>query len=190
MRKLLIVLGIAILAIIGFAPNAGAAPSATANKLKCFDGASEAASVGAAPGTYGYGVCTQKGQTFTLDNPAPGDYSGVYVEAQNLEGQSVKNLGLTYTYSGTTSGGSPRFSIPLFGGGYAYVDAACDANGDRIINLQEPGCNISDSNGYYGLASSYPGVVGAGYTFIVADQPGTVTLSNIVLGRTPPGKIK
>lgn len=166
---------------LGFTATAEAAPSTKANQLTCFDGASEG---------YGNGVCVRKGGSFTLTNPEAGDYSGVYVVSQNLAGQQVRNLGLTYTYSGTTGGGSPRFSIPLAGGGYAYVDSACDVNGDGIVNLQEPGCIIADSNGYYGLASEYTGVVGEGFTFIVADQPGVVTVSNIVLGRTPPGKIK
>ena len=89
---------------------------------------------------------------------------------------------------GDTSGGSPRFSVPLSPGGYVFIDTACDSNLDGIVNLQEPGCIIADSNGYYGLASAYTGVAGSGYAFIVADQPGTVVVSDIKLGRTPPGK--
>lgn len=178
---LLATVALAALGLVTFGSAAQAAPSSQSNSLTCFDGASEGV---------GNGVCTRHGGAFTLSNPAPGDYSGVYVENQNLAGQSVRALGLTYTYAGTTGGGSPRFSIPLVGGGYAYVDATCDANADGIVSLQEPGCVIADSNGYYGPASAYTGVVASGYTFLVADQPGTVTVSNINLGRTPPGKAK
>src|SRR4051812_25164972 len=177
-KRVFVALAVMAFAIVGlsFSP-AQAAPSTKSNPLTCFDGASEAASAGAAPGTYGYGTCARKGNSFTLTNPGPGDYSGVYVENQSLSGQLVRNLGLTFTYSGTSGGGSPRFSIPLSAGGYVYVDAACDANLDGIVNLQEPGCIISDSNGYYGLASDYTGTAGSTYAFIVADQPGTVVVS-------------
>lgn len=184
LKRAVVLLSTAALAATGmaaFSSAAEAAPSPKSNPLTCFDGASEG---------YGNGVCVRKGSTFTLTNPAPGDYSGVYVENQNLAGQMVKNLGLTYTYSGTTGGGSPRFSVPLASGGYVFIDGACDANLDGIVSLQESGCIISDSSGYYGLASAYTGVAGSSYAFIVADQPGTVMVSNIVLGRTPPGKAK
>lgn len=171
----------AVAGLAALTTSAQAAPNAQSNPLMCFDGASEG---------YGNGVCVRKGGTFTLTNPAPGDYSGVYVENQNLAGRMVKSLFLTYTYAGTTGGGSPRFSIPLQSGGYAFVDAACDANLDGIVNVMEPGCIMADSNGYYGLAADYSGVAGSSYAFIVADQPGIVAISEIKLGRTPPGKIR
>ncbi|HEY0902762.1 MAG TPA: hypothetical protein VGE14_02630 [Marmoricola sp.] len=175
--------GAATLALLGLTLASSpthAAPSPKSNPLTCFDGASEG---------YGNGVCVRKGSAFTLTNPAAGDYSGVYVEDQSLDGQEVRDLGLTFTYAGDTAGGSPRFSIPLSTGGHAFIDTACDANDDGIVNLAEPGCIISDANGYYGLAVDYTGVAGSGYGFIVADQPGTVVVSDIKLGRTPPGRI-
>jgi hypothetical protein len=174
--------GIAVVA----APGANAAPSPKSNPLQCFSGADD-----------GYnGTCTQQGQSFTLDTVDGDDnpynnYAGVYVEAQSLTGGSVTNLTLRFSYSGDTSGGSPRFTIPLASGGYLYVDTACDANQDGIVDIQEPGCIVSTSNGYHGPVSGLAGeTVGDGYTFIVADQPGVVTVSDIKLGRTSPGKIK
>ncbi|MCX6396245.1 MAG: hypothetical protein NTV23_07145 [Propionibacteriales bacterium] len=175
--------GAALVAIasVSLGTSAQAAPSPKSNPLLCFDGASEGS---------GNGTCVRQGSSFTLTNPEPGDYSGVYVENQSLGGLPVRSLVLSYTYAGTVGGGSPRISVPLAGGGYAYVDAACDANLDGVVNLAEPGCIISDSNGFYGLAADYTGVTGTSYAFIVADQPGTVVVSEIKLGRTPPGKNK
>lgn len=181
LTALLAGIALAVLGLSALGSPAQAGPSPKSNPLTCFDGASEGS---------GNGVCVRKGNSFTLTNPEAGDYSGVYVENQNLAGQLVRDLDLTYTYSGTVGGGSPRFSVPLSTGGYVYIDAACDANADGVVNLQEPGCIISDSNGYYGLASAYTGTAGSSYAFIVADQPGTVVVSEIKLGRTPPGKVR
>lgn len=172
MNRLIAIIGTAIL-LVGFNATQAGAVDRGGKGLRCFDGASEGV---------GNGVCTaHRDGSFTLKNPAPGDYSGVYAENQNVAGKLIKNTTLKYTYSGTIGGGSPRISIPLGGGDYAYLDAACDANNDKTVNIKEAGCIISDSQGYYGLVANYNKVAGSGYTFIVADQPGTVKISNIDL---------
>ena len=188
-KRVLVSLAAMALAALGLSsvsPGADAAPGTSpAGQLTCFVGGIEY-------GATDDGTCVRKGSTFTLSHDEENkDYAGVEVANQNLDGQLVRNLGLTFTYSGDAGGGSPRFSIALQGGGYVFVDTACDANGDGVVNIQEPGCIISDNLGYYGLASDYEGVAGTGGAQIVSDGLAqTTVISNIQLLRTPPGKKK
>jgi hypothetical protein len=185
-------ISLAITAVLAFgglaASSASAAPAPQSNSVTCFDANSDG---------YGGGACTRQGNKFTLSNTT--GYSGVYVQNQSLAGTVAKTLTLSFAYSGATSGGSPRFSIPIDTDGnlntvegYLYADTACDANHDGVINLAEPGCIVADSFGYYGPLSAYPSTnkVANDYTFIIADEPGTVTVSQVDLARTPPGKAK
>jgi hypothetical protein len=63
------------------------------------------------------------------------------------------------------------------------VDTACDADGDNVVSTTEPGCIVADGSGYYGLLADYPAgnVVASDTTFLVADVPGTYTVSRIDL---------
>ena len=97
---------------LSFNPAAHAGPGTSpAGQLTCFAGGSQ----------YGAdtdGTCVRKGGTFTLSHDELNlDYAGIAVANQNLEGQLVRDLGLTFTYAGDAGGGSPRFSIALHGGG-------------------------------------------------------------------------
>jgi hypothetical protein len=187
MKKIILglVAATAVVAPIAIAGTANAAPSPKANQQTCFSGTSEGT-------TYG-GTCVRNGASnFTLNtndgNPS-GSYAGVYVPVQNLAGTPTDNLALSFKYSGDTAGGFPRFSIPLVGGGYLFVDVAADANHDGVISTTEPGAIVS-SPGYYGPMSGVHKVVAEGNTFIVADGfAGAVTVSDITLGRVAPGKI-
>ena len=182
-----IISGVAVAAIALFglaAPQASAAPNERSNPLLCFTDDSGA-------------ECTRQGGSFTLE-VEPGEWAGVYVEEQSLAGEPLSDLDLRFSYEGSTSGGSPRLAIPVDTGSdviWLFADTACDADQDGTVLLGEDGCIVSDSNGYYGTFADYVAahpdyVVGDGYTFIVADQPGLVTVSDIKLGRTPPGHIK
>ena len=190
MRKILVVTALSI-GLLGLAiPAAQAAPSPKSNPLTCFSGTQDTADN---PGYGPYnGTCVRKGSAFTLNN-TDGDadpnnaYSGVYVASQSLAGTPVNQLNVGFTYSGATYGGSPRFSIPT-DLGYLFIDTSCDANMDGIVSTTEPGC-IVQLGSYYGPISAAPGTVIAGLSFIVADQPGIVIVSEIKLGRTSPGKI-
>lgn len=171
---------------------AQAAPSPKANQLTCFtdDTGSE---------------CIRNGSdSFTLINDA-GEGSGVYVENQTLAGKPISEASvLTFSYVGDTSGGSPRFAIPLdipnYGDtiydGFLFADINhCDANQDGTVSLAEPGCVIEAPGGYFGTFADYVAAhpdykIGSYYTFIVADQPGTVTVYDIKLARKAPGKGK
>jgi len=134
-------------------------------------------------------VCTKTGQSFELVVEA-GEWAGVYTESnQKLAGLAADELGdLGFDWSGASSGGSPRLSIPPDTDsdlktveGWLYVDTACDDDGDGTVSLDDTGCIVSDSFGYHGTYAAYAteAVVADYYAFLVADQPGTVTVSNV-----------
>jgi hypothetical protein len=190
-KRLLVALAVMAFAIVGlsFSP-AQAAPSTKANQPQCFSDPSS--------------TCTRSGSTFILTNTTEG--SGVYVENQSLAGKPLSEAGvLSFRYSGTVGGGSPRFAIPVDDpsdginpNGYDFFLAAqatyCDANNDGVVSLAEPVC-VVEAPGFFGLFSDYVALhpdylIGSYYTFIVTDVPGTVTISEINLARVAPGKVK
>ena len=175
------------------------------NKLLCFDGPSE--------GTIYGGLCSLKGSRAkgpaTLDNTdgdPDGSYSGVYILNSNLEGQLLSTVGkLSFSYAavgGTVaSGGSPRISIP--------IDVDGDGNYDNFAFIDTLGCNngspnkgtldaISDSTCTVALDdgrsyANWAAFVAANPTyqiatdtvaFVIADQPGLWTITNVTLGKS------
>ena len=159
------------------------------NKLTCFDGPSENTIYG--------GSCTitskaaKKGAAVldNTDGDTDGSYSGVYIETNNLAGQALSDItSISFQYTGTATAGSPRISLPLSSGGYAFISAYYCNNGAGLVDaINDETCTI-----YYG-ANSYenwdafvaanPGAtVGTDYSFIIADDPGTWTISNVRLG--------
>lgn len=193
LKRLFISLSVMSFTVVGLSltPAAQAAPSTKANQLACF--------------SEGSGQCVRNGSnSFTLTNTTLGEGSGVYVENQSLAGKPLSEAGaLSFAYSGTVGGGSPRFAIPIDdpavgGSSYDFFLAAqayyCDANHDGVVSLAEPGC-VVEAPGFFGLFSDYVALhpdykIGSYYTFIVTDIPGTVTISDIKLARVAPGKVK
>lgn len=179
---------------------AASANSATAgNKLQCFSGATD-----------GYnGTCTliQNGATLnTVDGDADPNnaYAGVYILNSNLEGKLVSGINrLAFTYSGTgTAGGSPRITVPvdLNGDGlkddYLSADAIGCTDGTATAGtvdvINNPNCIVSLNGGgtYANLAAfvvAYPtaGVATNRISFVIVDQPGSFTITNVQLGRGP-----
>jgi hypothetical protein len=168
----------ALLAITAVASPEAIAASNKYQDQKCFTG--------------GGGTCVQQGGgVFTLGVTVQYvDYAGVYVPGKSLAGISASSLALSFSYQGDTAGGAPRFSIPLDTDGksntvegYLFVDTACDANHDNVVDLTEPGCIVSDSWGYYGTYANYFNSyqVANAQSFIINDWVASSTVSNIVL---------
>lgn len=183
--------------VLGFSVSANAAPETKANQLSCFEG--------------GGGDCTRNGgNDFTLANPVLDDYSGVHISQRGFVGKHFSELSLGFSYDGDTSGGSPRFSIPVLESdgprdGYVFIDAAsCNDLDGHVAPRTTTACAVS---GYYFEAdgtvveqfyySSYDAfLAGEGdptvfaTPFVVADQPGTVRVFDIQFVRVPPGQAK
>ncbi len=202
MKKIL-TSGIIALAL-AFAVTANAAAPTTApgqNKLKCFDGPSEGTIYG------GDCVLTSNGARgpATLDNTdgdVDGSYSGVYVDNSNLNGKNIGEVTqLSFSYTGTATAGSPRLSIPVDTNGdgtpdgYLFVSAFyCNDGAGLVDAINDPSCTIytnfsSESfDNWADLVATYPTwfIANDSPIFIVADDAGMWTVSNVKLGK--PGK--
>lgn len=184
----LLVSGIAMAAGI---PNGG-------NKLKCFDGTTDVPN-------YGFGgTCSISDGVATLNNTdgnVSGDYSGVYISGSNLIGKTLSTVGqLAFNYTGTPTAGSPRISLPVDTNGdgitdvYAFVGAnLCNDGAGLVDALNNPNCQIfitggpvSGYTGWAAFVAAYPtatiGPDGA-VPFVIADDAGLWTVSNVRLGK-------
>ncbi len=165
------------------------------NQLVCFDGESEGA---------GNGTCRLIDNGAALDNPAAGDYSGVYVRKDGLQGKSLGAVTqLSFKYTRTVAGGAPRLSLAIDEDGngsyefFAFADPnGCSGGADgtkaNLVDvINDPTCLITTNNG-----SSYPNYAAfvaankdAKYatdqvSFVISDQPGRYRVVQVKLGRS------
>ena len=195
--------------------NAAGTGNISGNKLQCFSGTTDGGYFGTCSVTAGGVVTlnnnsptdTPAGNDVTGTTNPNDQYSGVFVENSNLAGKLLNTVNkLTFSYaaaSGTVaSGGSPRFSIPIDTNGdgtndvYAFIDTLGCNNGSAengtLDAINDSTCTVALSDG-----SSYPNwaaFVAANPTyriasdtipFVIADQPGYWTISNVQLGKGP-----
>jgi hypothetical protein len=181
--------------------NAG--PAAAANPLLCFDGTTDTAN--GVTGTFVYGGhCTlnASGTGATLDNTVTGpdgSYSGVYYAVSSINGAVLSDVSnLSFNYTGTPTAGSPRISLPIDtdndGDTEFYISIAafhCNNGAGLVDPMNDATCTIwSNLDGTTPLGSNWDAVVAAHPTwrvsddlpFIIADDPGLWTVSNVHLG--------
>jgi hypothetical protein len=162
------------------------------NKIQCFDGTTD--------GGFG-GVCTlnssgAKGSA-TLNNSdsnANGDYSGVFIGATTITGQTLGNITqLGYTYSGTVTPnpGDLSLNVPVdtnndgLNDAYLFIDAFyCPGNGGVVDVIHDTNCGIFVNNVEY---SNWAALVAANPTWKVtnAGDAFTGTLPFVIAERTP-----
>lgn len=197
-RILTIVTAIVLAAVFAVSANAqGNGNAFGVNKLKCFDGATDGS------GIYG-GTCTlsSKGAKNsavlkTNGGDPQGEYAGVYSDNKFIYGRPLSGVSaLRFNYSGTAPGaGAPRFSIPIDTDGdgdtdvWGYLSAFYCNDGSGNVDASAPGCTFYSSVGgpYVGLnnfVAAFPNakVATDEYVFIVADEPGLWTISNVNFG--------
>jgi hypothetical protein len=186
---------VSTLTMVVIAASAFAAPPTTApgqNKFVCFQS--------------GDATCTAntngaKGSA-TLNVTGAGDAS-VYYTGYNDSIYGVLLSGVTqlsFTYTGTPTAGSPRFSVPIdenndgLTEAFAFVGAISCKNGQGKVDvIGDSTCTV-----YYGansyanwaaFAAAYPAAevsLTDNYVFVIADDPGTWTVNNVTIGK--PGK--
>lgn len=141
--------------------------------------------------TFGTGIVTESNGTFTLVNDA-GEYSGVYLSSKSTSGKYVGSVDYSFTAGGAIAGGAPRLSIPINDGAgtadlFAFLDVANCGSG--TVSTEIATCPVF-LNQLYGSFANWDAFVAAhptfkivagGIPFIIADQPGTFTVSNIQL---------
>ena len=170
--------------------NAGTA--AAANSLLCFSGTTDGS-------TYG-GVCTilPGGTSATLNNTGgdpDGSYSGVYYASSSLSGKLVSSITqLSFDYTGVATAGSPRISLPIDTDNngttdfYAFISAShCGIAGH--VDIHNAGCLVFYTGGpvsgeTWATFSAHGWRVATdGVPFVIADDPGIWTVSNVQLGQ-------
>ena len=196
MRKLLLFGLVGAVALLG--ASVASAGSERGNTLSCFSGTED----GGADG-----VCTFTADGAVLNN-VDGDadpfdnYSGVYLQNSNLDGKTLDTVNrLSFRYTGDATAGSPRFSLPIDTGSgttafYAFVSAFYCNDGNGLVDaLNDSTCTIfagGESFTSWGamLAAHPDWRVGPNLPFVIADDPGTWSVSDVQLGKAAakPGK--
>ena len=179
--------------------SSGTAEAANASsQLLCFDGTTDTANGDTGGAVYG-GVCTRTSNGATLNNTVPGAdgaYSGVYYQTSSLSGKLVGDVTqLSFNYTGTATAGSPRFSLPIdvTGDGttdmYAFIGAFYCNNGAGLVDaINDETCTIfvgSESFANWdALVAEHPTWHIGAIPFVIADDPGLWTVSNVHMGET------
>ena len=196
MRKTILTVCLAALALVG--ASIALAGSENGNTLSCFSGTED----GGANGT-----CTFTANGAVLDNvdndaDPYNNYSGVYLQNSNLEGKTLATVNkLSFRYTGIATAGAPRFSLPIDTGSgetafYAFLAAFyCDDGTGLVDVLNDATCTIYAGSesfaNWAALVAAHPDWrVGPNLPFVIADEPGTWTVSDVQLGKGPakPGK--
>ncbi len=190
----------AMFALVLTSSAAGNPASDNGNKLQCFSGTTD--------GGYN-GTCQliKNGaylNTYDFDSDPNNSYAGVYILNNNVDGKLLSEVNkLSFTYSAedgtTTTGGSPRFSIPIdenndgTSDGYAFIDAVGCTNGTSTMGtvdvINDATCTISYNNVGYANWSAFVTanptfrITANSIPFIIVDQPGAFTITNVQLGR-------
>lgn len=194
----------AVAALVLAVASGALADSTSGNKLQCFSGSTDG-------GFNGTCTLTSSGADLnTIDNDADpnNNYAGVYVENTNLDGKLIGNVNkLAFSYDGSSaSGGSPRLSVPIDEDGdgtteaYAFVDSlGCNdgsADSGTLDAINDPTCNVAYGSTVYSswaaFASANPTfrIATDALSFVIVDQPGEFTVSNVQLGRGPARPVK
>jgi hypothetical protein len=189
--------------VLSVALLGSAAPAMAANPLLCFDGTTDTANGDTGTFVYG-GFCTlnASGTGATLDNSVTGpdgSYAGVYFAHSGIGAELIGDVsGLSFTYTGTASAGSPRIALPIDTDNdgdtdlYIFIGAFYCNNGAGLVDpMTDTTCTIwSNLDGTNPLGANWAAVVAAhpnwrvsdDAPFIVADDPGIWTVSNVHLG--------
>jgi len=196
MRLVLAGLATVVLALAGGA----LADSTNGNKLQCFSGSTDGG------GFNGTCTLTSSGAVLnTVDGDADpnNNYAGVYVQNTNLDGKLVSHVNmLAFSYSGTSAaGGSPRLSIPIDENGdgtteaYAFVDTlGCNdgsAETGTLDAINDATCSVAYGSTVYASWAAFAAanptfrIASDSVAFVIIDQPGVFTITNVQLGRGP-----
>lgn len=190
-----------ILAVFSVAVALGTGGSAAAanasSQLLCFDGTTDTANGDTGGVVYG-GVCTRTSNGAILDNSVPvgsGDYSGVYYQTSSLSGKTLGQVTqLGFSYTGVATAGSPRISLPIDTDGngttdmYAFIGAFYCNNGAGLVDaINDSTCQIfvgSESfANWAAFVMAHPTWQVGEIPFVIADDPGLWTVSNVNLGQ-------
>jgi len=149
---------------------------------------------------FGTGTVTITSANSATINNLAGQFGGVYVQSKDESGLALGDVHISFVSTGFETGGAPRFSIPIntagpSGGGgsvagYAFMDAqGCGGTPQSTITVSTDSttCAVNfQSHDYLNWATfasanpTYRPSQGH-FTFIIADEPGSYAVRDIVL---------
>ena len=171
MKRVFIGLTVAAVAAIGFG---SVAASASANKLQ----------------TFGTGAVTVNGDSATIVN-GTGEFGGVFINSRSQSAKPLIAVHFSFDSTGDSTGGAPRFSIPIDDGTtvlkYAFIGVLNCGYSTGTVSTDLPNCMVNfnsvDYANWDAFASSNPTfrIAPGQIPFIIADEPGRYAVSNIDL---------
>jgi hypothetical protein len=172
MKRVFIGLMVAAVAAIGFG---SVAASASANKLQ----------------TFGTGAVTvTSADSATIVNGA-GEYGGVYINSRSQSAKPLNAVHFSFDSTGDSTGGAPRFSIPIDDGTtvlkYAFIGVLNCGYSTGTVSTDLPNCMVNFNSVDYANWDAFASVnptfrIAPGQIpFIIADEPGSYAVSNIDL---------
>jgi hypothetical protein len=174
-----------------------AGTAAAANPLLCFDGTTDGGFNGHCTLVAGGAIL----DTIDSDTDRNNAYAGVYYAQSSLSGRPLAEVSASFTYAasaGTTaSGGSPRISIPIDDKdatttlAYAFVDTLGCNNGSAdngTLSLSNATCTVAYGGGSWVNWAAFAAAhttwtVSNNLPFVIVDQPGRWTITNVQLGQ-------
>ena len=179
--------------------NGGSATAA--NPLLCFSGTTDTAAGNTGGVVFG-GTCTLSpdGMSAVLNNSVPvgsGDYSGVFFATSDLSGKLVSDVTqLSFDFTGSAAtAGSPRISLPIDTNNngttdfFLFIGASQCNNGAGHVDIHNAGCLVFWTAGpvsgesWATFAAHGWKVATDNVPFVIADDPGIWTISNVQLGQ-------
>jgi hypothetical protein len=173
--------------------NGGTA--AAASPLLCFSGTTDGGANGICTLIAGGAILnTVDGDTIPDNN-----YAGVYYAHSSISGELLSDVSnLSFTYTGTPTLGSPRITLPIDTDNdgdtdfWLSIGAFYCNNGAGLVDpMTDTTCTLwSNLNGTTPLADNWAALiaahpdwtVGDELPFLIADDPGLWTVSNVHLG--------
>jgi hypothetical protein len=166
------------------------------NKLKCFSGTTDGTIYGGTCSVTAGGVATLN----NTDGDPDGDYSGVYFQnSSSLGGKPLGTLAqLGFSYSGAPTAGSPRISLPIdtnndgvtdfyaFIGAFYCNDDTANTGAGNVDAINDSTCTIFAGpevfDNWTDVLTTHPEWrVGKDLPFVIADDIGLWTISNVVI---------
>lgn len=172
MKRVLVGLIAAAVAVIGFGSGALASNNA---KLQ----------------TFGTGTVTvTSADSATIVNGA-GEYGGVYINSRSQSAKPLNAVHFSFDSTGDSTGGAPRFSIPIDDGTavlkYAFIGILNCGFSTGTVSTDSANCMVNfnsvDYANWDAFASLNPTfrIAPGQIPFIIADEPGNYAVSNIDL---------
>lgn len=144
--------------------------------------------------SFGTGVVTINGDGSVSIVNGSGEYGGVYLKSRSNSGKVLSAVDFSFTNTGNTAGGAPRFSIPIdtdldgsTDNGYAFIDV--NSCGGNFVSTTSGTCQVYFNTepapyaNWDAFAAAHPTwrIDPGNIPFVIADVEGTYSVTDVVL---------